>query len=327
MSELKTNKVSPATGTALAVGDSGDTITVPSGATLDISASTLTPPATMPASSGVNFTALNATEVTSGTLPIARVADNAVTLAKLEDGTQGDVLYYGASGAPTRLGFGTSGDFLKTQGTGANPVWASAGGGGFNSVQTFTSGGTWTRPAGIIKVIMEVQGGGGGGGNADGGYNGAAAGGGGYARKFLDVSAISSSTISVGTGGAASADGGASSWADGANTITGSGGLEGGGGAAGTGFHGTGGSGGAATNGDINIPGRDGSGISPQYGGDSFLGFGNQYKGPGGTTSPDSNNWGTVAGIGYGGGGSGVTASGGTAGAGSNGIVIVWEYK
>ena len=73
MSELKTNKISPATGTALAVGDSGDTITVPSGATLDISASTLTPPATMPASSGVNFTALNATNLGSGTVPTARL--------------------------------------------------------------------------------------------------------------------------------------------------------------------------------------------------------------------------------------------------------------
>jgi len=73
MSELKTNKVSPATGTALAVGDSGDTITLPSGATLDISASTLTPPATMPASSGVNFTALNATNLGSGTVPTARL--------------------------------------------------------------------------------------------------------------------------------------------------------------------------------------------------------------------------------------------------------------
>jgi len=56
------------------------------------------------------------------------VADNSVTLAKLEHGTQGDVLYYGASGAPTRLGYGTSGHFLKTQGTGANPLWAAAGG-------------------------------------------------------------------------------------------------------------------------------------------------------------------------------------------------------
>ena len=54
----------------------------------------------------------------------ATVTDNAITLAKLEHGTQGDVLYYGASGAPARLGFGTSGKFLKTQGTGANPVWS-----------------------------------------------------------------------------------------------------------------------------------------------------------------------------------------------------------
>jgi hypothetical protein len=59
----------------------------------------------------------------------AKIADNNVTLAKLGDGTQGDVLYYGASGAPARLGFGTSGDFLKTQGTGANPVWATPSGG------------------------------------------------------------------------------------------------------------------------------------------------------------------------------------------------------
>ena len=58
----------------------------------------------------------------------AKILDNNVTLAKLGDGTQGDILYYGASGAPTRLGFGTSGDFLKTQGTGANPAWATVGG-------------------------------------------------------------------------------------------------------------------------------------------------------------------------------------------------------
>ena len=34
MSEVQTNKISPATGTALQVGDSGDTITIPSGATI-----------------------------------------------------------------------------------------------------------------------------------------------------------------------------------------------------------------------------------------------------------------------------------------------------
>ena len=71
-SVLKVDKLDPQSGTALEIGTSGDTITVPSGATLDISASTLTPPATMPASSGINLTALNATNLGSGTVAIAR---------------------------------------------------------------------------------------------------------------------------------------------------------------------------------------------------------------------------------------------------------------
>ena len=37
--------------------------------------------------------------------------------------TQGDILYRDGSGL-ARLGAGTSGQFLKTQGSGANPVWA-----------------------------------------------------------------------------------------------------------------------------------------------------------------------------------------------------------
>ena len=74
MSTLNVDKVDPSTGTALELGTSGDTISIPSGATLDISSATLTPPATMPASSGVNLTALNATQLTSGTVPAARLS-------------------------------------------------------------------------------------------------------------------------------------------------------------------------------------------------------------------------------------------------------------
>ena len=86
--EVKTNKVSPATGTAFALGDSGDTFTVPSGATLDISASTLTPPATMPASSGINFTALNATNLGSGTVPTARLGTGTASSTTILYGDQ-----------------------------------------------------------------------------------------------------------------------------------------------------------------------------------------------------------------------------------------------
>jgi hypothetical protein len=81
MSLLNVNAIEPSTGTDITLGASGDTTTVPSGATLDISASTLTPPATMPASSGVNFTALNATNLGSGTVAIARGGTGAATLA------------------------------------------------------------------------------------------------------------------------------------------------------------------------------------------------------------------------------------------------------
>jgi hypothetical protein len=77
--------------------------------------------------------------ITSGTwngtaLATAYIADNAVTLAKLEDGTQGDVLYYGASGAPARLGAGSSGQVLTSGGAGANPAWATPTTGDITSV-------------------------------------------------------------------------------------------------------------------------------------------------------------------------------------------------
>jgi len=42
---------------------------------------------------------------------------------------QGDIFYVDGSGNVVRLAAGTSGQYLRTQGAGANPVWASAPGG------------------------------------------------------------------------------------------------------------------------------------------------------------------------------------------------------
>ena len=58
MSQLEVNKINPATGTTLSVGDSGDTITITSGATIG--------------GSGLNLTSLSATQLTSGTIPDSR---------------------------------------------------------------------------------------------------------------------------------------------------------------------------------------------------------------------------------------------------------------
>ena len=84
----------------------------------------------------------------------AMVADNAITLAKLEDGTQGDILYYGASGAPTRLGAGTSGDVLTTAGAAANPAWATPTSGDITGVgvtSPITGGGT----SGSVTIAIQ----------------------------------------------------------------------------------------------------------------------------------------------------------------------------
>jgi hypothetical protein len=54
---------------------------------------------------------------------LVTVADNKITLAKMEDGTSGDILYYGASGVPTRLAKGLDTQVL-TLASGI-PSWAS----------------------------------------------------------------------------------------------------------------------------------------------------------------------------------------------------------
>jgi len=87
-SVLKVDKLDPQSGTALELGTSGDTVSIPSGATLDISASTLTPPATMPASSGINLTALNASNLGSGTVPTARLGTGTASSSTVLYGDQ-----------------------------------------------------------------------------------------------------------------------------------------------------------------------------------------------------------------------------------------------
>ena len=54
------------------------------------------------------------------------LTSGAVALAAFATGTQGDVLYYGASGAAALLAAGTSGYVLSTQGASANPQWIAS---------------------------------------------------------------------------------------------------------------------------------------------------------------------------------------------------------
>ena len=197
---------------------------------------------------------------------------------------------------------------------------------GIVGVSTFTSSGTWTKATResalgvtIKKVIVEVLGAGGSGSyvGSGGGLNGGGAGG--YAKKLLDVSSVSSATITVGTGGAgnlgAGNAGGNSSWSDGTNTITGNGGS----GATTTNYART--SGGSATGGDLNITGDYGDcygyANSSSRGGSTIYGKGGfaKYASFGAENTPPT-------GYGAGGGGSYALV---TVHDAANGIIIVTE--
>ena len=254
-SEVKSNKISPATGTDFTFGDSGDTFTIPSGVTL---------------------------------------TNN-----------------------------GTANGFAEPS--------------GLASVQYFTSSGTWTRPSGITKIVVEIfgGGGGGGGGNTSGNVNGANGGGaGGYSMKFIDVSSISSATVTIGSAGSGGGGhsngsaGGNSSWSDGTNTLTcngGTGGLKSGSNISNLGGTASGGdinaSGGAGENGFSDASGHGGSGgiQSASVGGN---GVGDYY---GNTNLTCRNAFGYAHG---GAGGNGISGGGTkTGGNGADGWCKVMEYK
>lgn len=219
----------------------------------------------------------------------------------------------------TTITIGGSGDTV-TLGAGAS---ASGFTSGIVGVSTFTSSGTWnkaTREAAlgvtIKRVIVEVQGAGGSGSALSPGYCFGA--GGGYVKKLLDVSSVTSSTITVGTGGAGKAAntgagnaGGSSSWNDGVNTT-----LTAGGGGGGT-TNGTVATGGSATGGDFNVEGQ-GGGISGYavLSGKSFLGTTNGYEQTGYNLNSSTTGYGAGSGIGY---STWASVDGG------NGIVIVTE--
>jgi hypothetical protein len=65
-----------------------------------------------------------------GSVGTAKVTDDAITLAKLAPGTDGNIISYDASGNPVAIATGSSGQVLTSGGAGAAPSFAAAPGGG-----------------------------------------------------------------------------------------------------------------------------------------------------------------------------------------------------
>ena len=69
----------------------------------------------------------------------ASLVDNAVTLAKMAGGTDGNIISYDASGDPVAIATGTDGQVLTSTGAGSPPAFEAAPGGGFVHLATLTA--------------------------------------------------------------------------------------------------------------------------------------------------------------------------------------------
>ena len=207
------------------------------------------------------------------------------------------------------------------------------------NVQIFTASGTYIPTAGTKSVVVEAAGGGGGGGGTfttSSGQRACAGGGGaGGAGRGRYTSGFSGVAVTIGQGGAGGAantnaaggSGGATSFG---SLLTCSGG---GGGTFGSNWampiHTTGGTSGTPTGQNVSplaaIPGR--SGYYANNGWLSCEGSSSPY-GRGGAQAGGTSVGAAAIGYGCGGGGAvtGDSATGQIGGAGSNGVVIVWEY-
>ena len=90
---------------------------------------------------------------------------------------------------------GQSGKYLTTNGT--NLSWGNVSStAGFRSMQVWTSNGTWNKPSGVKSIKVQVVGAGGGGS----GYC-ESAGAGGMSERVIDVTNVSSVSVTVGNPG------------------------------------------------------------------------------------------------------------------------------
>ena len=293
-------------------GDKGDITVSSSGASWTID------------NDAVTTDKLNNSSVTSD-----KINDQAVTFAKIQNVDTEKLVGRSTAGSGSVEEISVGSGLSLTGGT----LSATSAGGGDYVMTTFTSPGTWSKPAGLKAVKVTVVGGGGAGGGVSAStvtptsMGGGGGGGGGAAIRYIPAPTIPGPvSVTRGAAGGTSSFGSFASATGGAN-----------GGAVPSGNNGgAGGNGGIGSSGDLNIGGGDGgAGYSTGAntgaavsgtGGSSILGGGGKgvFKNtPSGAVNGEAGNV-------YGGGGSGAAKyaapGSGSGGAGAAGVVIVEEF-
>jgi len=223
----------------------------------------------------------------TGTLPVANGGTGSTTLT-----TNSVMLGNGTSALSSNMvAPGTTGNVLTSNGT----TWtsAAAAGGGFTATQVFSTVGTtpFTVPTGKTTVLVQIYGAGGGGGNAPGpsvNYKGGAGSGGGGWKYVNGLVPGATITVTIGSGGAAGASGGSTSFGP---YVSASGGS--------TSNTTAGGAAGNVTGADFSFPGTAGNDAYTYSVGP--CGCTTIYIGGGGGTTPSYN----ITSVGSGGGGGG----------------------
>ncbi|HQH18495.1 MAG TPA: hypothetical protein PKZ43_02990 [Bacteroidales bacterium] len=286
--------------------------------------------------SAVNITTGNATNVTT---TLGTTGSNVIASST----TGSDIIAIQPQSSSTtdaNIGTLTSENLTATQTwTLPNASGTLATTGVLVDVKILTTTGTYTPTTGTKSLLVYVVGGGGQGGGCPNtnGSSGAGGGAGGCAIALVTWDGSSTYSFTVGAAGSGAANGtsgnpgGNSTFTNGATTYTANGG---GGGNVGNGTNFlivAGGIGGSATNGDINIKGENGlSGVRLANNQASGL------TGNGGSSPFGSGGIGAVGVAGNGGAATGYGSGGGGAlgnnanlagGAGSSGVIIIYEYK
>ena len=110
----------------------------------------------------MSITQIPAGMIADDAVSTAKIVDNAISLAKLAGGTDGNIISFDASGDPVAIATGTDGQVLTSAGAGSPPAFEAVSAGFTQGTEIATTSGTsitfGSIPAGVDMIVMNFFG-------------------------------------------------------------------------------------------------------------------------------------------------------------------------